>query len=97
MIFGGQAQRAVLRGRATFGLTAFALYEYLAGSYAFEQPILGGRLQVGAAAPVIATASMNVTLTPACSAQLSDGDRIPASATCCSPVRLLLELRRAVT
>ena len=48
LIFGGQAQRAVLRGRATFGLTAFAVYEYLAGSYAFAQPILGGRLQVGA-------------------------------------------------
>jgi hypothetical protein len=30
LIFGCQAQRAVLRGRATFGLTAFALYEYLA-------------------------------------------------------------------
>ena len=25
LIFGGQAQRAVLRGRATFGLTAFAV------------------------------------------------------------------------
>lgn len=62
LMFGGQAQRAVLRGRATFGLTAFALYEYVVGSYAFEPPILGGRLQVGAAAPVIGTASMNVTL-----------------------------------
>jgi hypothetical protein len=62
LMFGGQAQRAVLRGRATFGLTAFAVYEYLAGSYAFEPKILGGRLQVGAAAPVIATANMNVSL-----------------------------------
>jgi hypothetical protein len=74
LIFGGQAQRAVLRGRATFGLTAFALYEYLAGSYAFAQPILGGRLQVGAAAPVIATASMNVTLDTRLFGQLSGGD-----------------------
>ena len=62
LMFGGQSQRAVLRGRATFGLTAFALYEYLAGSYVFEQPILGGRLQLSAAAPVIATANMTVTL-----------------------------------
>jgi len=62
LMFGGQAQRAVLRGRATFGLTAFALYEYLAGSYAFEPKILGGHLQLGAAAPVIGTASMNVSL-----------------------------------
>ncbi|TAJ36154.1 MAG: hypothetical protein EPO55_22795 [Reyranella sp.] len=62
LIFGGQSQRAVLRGRATFGLSASAVYEYLAGSYAFEPQILGGRLQVGAAAPVIATANMNVSL-----------------------------------
>ena len=62
LMFGGQAQRAVLRGRATFGLTAFALYEYVAGSYAFEQPILDGRLQLGAAAPVFGTASTTVTL-----------------------------------
>jgi hypothetical protein len=74
LIFGGQAQRAVLRGRATFGLTASALYEYLAGSYAFAQPILGGRLQVGAAAPVIATASMTVTLDTRLFGQLSGGD-----------------------
>lgn len=62
LMFGGQSQRAVLRGRATFGLTGFALYEYIAGSYAFEQPILGGRLQVGAAAPVIGTANTTVSL-----------------------------------
>lgn len=62
LIFGGNTQRAVLRGRATFGLTAFALYEYLAGSYAFERPILGGRLQVGAAAPVVGTVSTTVSL-----------------------------------
>lgn len=62
LIFGGHAQRAVLRGRATFGLSAFALYEFVAGAYAFEPKILGGRLQIAAAAPVIATASMNVSL-----------------------------------
>jgi hypothetical protein len=74
LIFGGHAERAVLRGRATFGLTAFAVYEYVAGSYAFAQPILGGRLQVGAAAPVFASASMNVTLDTRLFGQLSGGD-----------------------
>ena len=74
LIFGGHAERAVLRGRATFGLSAFAVYEYLAGSYAFAQPILGGRLQVGAAAPVFASASMNVTLDTRLFGQLSGGD-----------------------
>ena len=62
LMFGGQAQKAVLRGRATFGLTAFALYEYIAGSYTFSQPMLGGRLQLGAAVPVVGTASTNVSL-----------------------------------
>ena len=52
LIFGGQAQRAVLRGRATFGLTAFAVYEYLAGSYAFAaaypgRPPAGRRRRAG--------------------------------------------------
>src|SRR4051812_18465594 len=44
LIFGGNAQKSVLNGRQTFGINAFAVYEYLAGLYAFEQPILGGRL-----------------------------------------------------
>ncbi len=73
LIFGGQAQRAVLRGRATFGLSASAVYEYLAGSYAFEPQILGGRLQVGAAAPVFGTASMNVSLDTSRFGTLSNG------------------------
>ena len=47
LIFGGNAQKSVLNGRQTFGINAFAVYEYLAGLYAFEQPVLGGRLQVG--------------------------------------------------
>jgi hypothetical protein len=67
LIFGGQAQRAVLRGRATSGLTAFALYEYIAGSHAFTQPVLGGCLQVGAAAPVVAR-SLPAACRPAASA-----------------------------
>lgn len=42
---------AAIRARRTFGLHAFALYNFLAGSYGFEQPVLGGRLQLAAAAP----------------------------------------------
>ncbi len=62
LMFGGQAQRAVLSGRQTFGLTAFALYEYVAASYAFSQPILGGRLQLAAAAPVVGTTNVTISL-----------------------------------
>lgn len=63
LIFGGNADRAVLNGRATVGLNAFALFNFVAGSYAFEQPVLGGRLQVGAAVPIAystATLSMQI-------------------------------------
>ncbi len=62
LMFGGNAQRSVLSGRQTFGISAFALYEYLAGYYAFERPVLGGRLQVGAGVPVIAYATSTVSL-----------------------------------
>ena len=31
LIFGGNAQKSVLNGRQTFGINAFAVYEYLAG------------------------------------------------------------------
>jgi hypothetical protein len=61
LLFGGHAQRAVLSGRAAFGVNIFALYEYLSGSYVFEPKILGGRLQVGAAAPVVGTLSATVS------------------------------------
>jgi hypothetical protein len=62
LLYGGQTSRAVLNGRITFGLSAFALYEFVAGSYTFEQPILGGRLQIGAAVPVLSYANMNISL-----------------------------------
>ena len=62
LMFGGNADRAILNGRQTLGLKAFALYEFLAGSYTFEQPVLGGRLQVAAAVPVPAYATMGVSL-----------------------------------
>ncbi|HEY4166967.1 MAG TPA: transporter, partial [Reyranella sp.] len=62
LMYGGQASRAVLNGRVTFGLSAFALYEFLGASYTFEQPILGGRLQIGAAVPVLSYATMTTSL-----------------------------------
>jgi hypothetical protein len=62
LIFGGNAQRAVLNGRQTLGLQAFALYNFVAASYTFEQPILGARLQIGAAVPFLSYANMGVSL-----------------------------------
>ncbi len=62
LMYGGQASRAVINGRATFGINAFALYEFLAASYTFEQPVLGGRLQLGAAVPVPSYASLTTSL-----------------------------------
>ncbi len=62
LMFQGNAQRAVLNGRQTFGLQAFALFDFLAASYTFEQPILGGRLQLGAAVPVIGYSNLGVSL-----------------------------------
>ena len=61
-MYGGQASRAVINGRITVGINAFALYEFVAGSYALEQPVLGGRLQIGAAVPVLSYANLNTSL-----------------------------------
>lgn len=62
LIFGGQAQRSVLSGRQTFGITAFALYEYLAGIYTFEQSVLGARLQIAAGIPVVGYLTSTISL-----------------------------------
>jgi hypothetical protein len=62
LMFGGNAQKSILNGRQTFGINAFAVYEYLAGLYVFEQPILGGRLQVGVAVPAVTYATMTASL-----------------------------------
>jgi len=62
LMYGGQASRAVLSGRQTFGLTAFALYEFLGAAYTFEQPVLGARLQIGAAVPLLSYATTTVSL-----------------------------------
>jgi hypothetical protein len=62
LIFGGNAQRAVLNGRQTLGLQAFALYDFIGASFTFEQPVLGARLQIGAAVPFLSYANMGVSL-----------------------------------
>ena len=62
LMYAGQTSRAVLNGRVTFGLTAFALYEFLGTSYTFEQPVLGARLQISAAVPFPSYATTTVSL-----------------------------------
>lgn len=62
LMYAGQASRAVVNGRLTLGLNAFAFYEYLAGSYTFDQPVLGGRLQIGAGVPVLSYTTLNTSL-----------------------------------
>lgn len=74
LFFGGQAQKAIVNGRQTFGLNAFAVYEYLAPSYTFEQPVLGGRLQTGVAVPVVGHASMGASLQTRLFGTFSGGD-----------------------
>ena len=74
LFFGGQAQKAIVNGRQTFGLSAFAVYEYLAPSYTFEQPVLGGRLQTGVAVPVVGHASMGASLQTRLFGTFSGGD-----------------------
>jgi hypothetical protein len=74
LFFGGQAQKAILNGRQTFGLSAFAVYEYLAPSYTFEQPVLGGRLQTGVGVPIVGHASMGASLQTRLFGTFSGGD-----------------------
>jgi len=70
LYFNGSASKAVLRGRVHLGLKSNAFYNYMAGFYTFKQPVLGGRLQIGAAIPVVANVTVNAS---ANSHQLSDG------------------------
>lgn len=68
LYFNGNASKAVLRGRVHLGLKSNAFYNYMAGFYTFKQPVLGGRLQIGAAIPVA-----NVTVNASANShQLSD-------------------------
>jgi len=47
-----KVDKAVLRGHVNLELNADAFYDYVGGFYTFEQPVLGGRFQIGAAIPV---------------------------------------------
>lgn len=75
LLFSGKADRAVLNGRASFGLTASAVYEYIGATYTFDLSAIGARMQIGAAAPVIATASMNTTFTTTLFGSFSNGQQ----------------------
>ena len=89
-----QRAESVLNGRQTFGINAFAVYEYLAGLYTFEQPILGGRLQIGVAAPVVGYATMSASLQTQRSAPSPAPRRTPRSVTDADALLVELELRR---
>jgi hypothetical protein len=52
LYYHADVDKAVLQGRVGLSLKATALYNYFGGSYTPEAPVLGGRLQVGAAVPV---------------------------------------------
>jgi len=52
LYFSGSVDKAVLGGKVDFGVDAAAFYNFLGLLYAFEEPVLGGRLQIGAVAPV---------------------------------------------
>lgn len=52
LFYSGKAETAVLRGTVHVSLKAQAFYNYIGGFYTFREPVLGGRLQIGALAPV---------------------------------------------
>lgn len=52
LFYSGEVDKAVFGGRVRLGVDASAFYNYLGCFYAFEKPVLGGRLQIGAAVPV---------------------------------------------
>lgn len=79
LIFSGNAQRAILNGRQIFGINALAAYEYLAGPYAFERPIPGGRL-LAASLPAGAIAS-------AASSLAASSPRTSFARCCCAGQR----------
>jgi hypothetical protein len=61
-LFSGNASRAVIGGRANFGVSASAVYEYVGAFFAPDAPVLGGRLQSGAALPIVGSPRINVSL-----------------------------------
>ncbi len=52
LYYNGKADKAVLNGRVNLDMSANAVYNYMGGFYTYKEPVLGGRLQIGAVAPV---------------------------------------------
>lgn len=52
LIYDGSANKAVLRGHVNLDLESSAVYNYFSGFYTFQEPIIGGRLQIGVGVPV---------------------------------------------
>ena len=52
LYYSGTVGKAVVGGKVRFDMEAEALFNFLGLFYAFEEPVLGGRLQIGVAAPV---------------------------------------------
>lgn len=52
LFYNAEVDKAVLRGRVDLSVEVDAFYNYIGGFYTFEKPVLGGRLQIGAAVPV---------------------------------------------
>jgi hypothetical protein len=52
LYYHAKIDKAVIRGRVDLSLKATAVYNYFAGFYTLAGPVLGGKLQLGAAVPV---------------------------------------------
>ena len=52
LYYKAKVDKAVIRGRVDLSLDATAVYNYFGGFYTLEDPVLGGKLQLGAAVPV---------------------------------------------
>lgn len=52
LFYSGKAETAVLKGRVHVELKGQAFYNYIGGFYTYKEPVLGGRLQIGAVVPV---------------------------------------------
>lgn len=75
LYYHADVDKAVLQGRVNLSLKTTALINYLGGSYAFEDPVLGGRLQLFAAAPVgYVSVKSSTEIPPLGSIDVSDRD-----------------------
>jgi hypothetical protein len=52
LFYNAKIDKAVIRGRINLSLKATAVYNYFGGFYTWEDTVLGGKLQLGAAVPV---------------------------------------------